>query len=60
MWLELRENKEAADEMGRWGEFCRAVGNHLRLASKGDIQSRLGPSNVTSCCFSKNGLCGPV
>lgn len=51
MWLELRENKEAADEMGRCGESCRAVGNHLRLKSKGDIQSHLGPSNVTGVAF---------
>lgn len=34
MWLELRENKEAADEMGRCGESRSAVGNHLRLEKR--------------------------
>lgn len=51
VWLQRARIKEAADEMGRWGESCSAVGNHLRLASKGDTQSHLGPSNVTGVAF---------
>lgn len=52
MWLELRESgEEEGDEMGRWGESCRAVGTHSKLESRGGKQSDSGASSVTGIAF---------
>lgn len=38
MWLELRESgEEEGDEMGRWGESCRAVGTQRARCVRGWI-----------------------
>lgn len=59
VWLELRETgEEEGDEMGRWGESCRAVGTHSKLESRGGKQPDSGASKCHWDCLLEYGLRG--